>query len=84
MRPDDARRDVHFYQFFYRVNPDKAIDSICAFCYMTPATAETHAELHLRARPSLRRVVKLRGGQACCLQSPRAYWATNCECSSGF
>jgi hypothetical protein len=50
MRLDDARKDVHFHQFFYRVNPDKTIDSICAFCYMTAATADTHAELHVRER----------------------------------
>lgn len=30
MRPDDAKKGVHFHQFFYRVNPDKTIDSICA------------------------------------------------------
>jgi hypothetical protein len=50
MRPDDARKDVHFHRFFYRVNPDKTIDSICAFCYMTAATAYSQAELYARER----------------------------------
>ena len=48
MRPEDARKGVHFHQFFYRINADKTIDAICAFCYMTAATAETHAELRLQ------------------------------------
>jgi hypothetical protein len=50
MAPGDASRDVHFHQFFYRINPDKTVDSICAFCYMTAATVNTHAELHVRER----------------------------------
>jgi hypothetical protein len=48
MRADDARKGVHFHQFIYRINPDKTIDAICAFCYMTAGTAETHAELRLQ------------------------------------
>jgi hypothetical protein len=48
MRPEDARKGVHFHQFFYRINADKTIDAICAFCYMTAATAQTHAELRLQ------------------------------------
>jgi hypothetical protein len=48
MRADDVRRDVPFHQFIYRTNPDKTIDAICAFCYLTAATAETHAELRLQ------------------------------------
>lgn len=48
MRLDDASKNVHFHQFVYRINPDKTIDAICAFCFMTAATAETQAELHLR------------------------------------
>jgi len=50
MRTENARKDVHFHQFFYRINPDKTIDAICAFCYLTAATAETRAELQLRER----------------------------------
>src|SRR5882757_11367326 len=48
MRREDARKDVPFHQFIYRTNPDKTIDAICAFCYMTAATAQTHAELRLQ------------------------------------
>ncbi len=48
MRRDEARRDVPFHQFIYRTNPDKTIDAICAFCYMTAGTAQTHAELRLQ------------------------------------
>jgi hypothetical protein len=40
MRPKDFRKDVHFHQFFYRINADKTIDAICGFCYMTAATPE--------------------------------------------
>jgi hypothetical protein len=50
MRPDDATKNVHFHQFFYRINPDKTVDSICAFCYLTAATAATQEELHVRER----------------------------------
>jgi hypothetical protein len=46
MKPDDASRGVHYHQFFYRINPDKTVDSICAFCYLTAATANSQAELH--------------------------------------
>ncbi len=48
MRTDDARKGVYFHQFIYRTNPNKTIDAICAFCYMTAGTAETHAELRLQ------------------------------------
>ena len=48
MRFEDARKNVHFHQFFYRINADKTIDAICAFCYLTAATAQTHAELRLQ------------------------------------
>jgi hypothetical protein len=37
---------VSFFQFVYRVNPDKTIDAICAFCFLTAATAENEADLH--------------------------------------
>jgi hypothetical protein len=50
MRPEDARKDVHFHQFFYRVNADKTIDAICGFCYMTAATADSRADLQLLER----------------------------------
>ena len=50
MRPEDARKGVHFHQFFYRINADKTIDAICAFCYMTAATAATRAELEVKER----------------------------------
>jgi hypothetical protein len=50
MKPDDASRGVHYHQFFYRINPDKTVDSICAFCYMTAATANSQGELHALER----------------------------------
>ena len=50
MRPEDARKDVHFHQFFYRVNADKTIDAICGFCYVTAATADSRADLQLLER----------------------------------
>lgn len=50
MRAEDARKGVHFHQFFYRINADKTIDAICGFCYMTAATAATRAELEVKER----------------------------------
>ena len=50
MRPKDARKGAHFHQFFYRINADNTIDAICAFCYMTAATAATRAELEVKER----------------------------------
>jgi hypothetical protein len=47
---DDVKKGAHFHQFFYRLNADKTIDSICAFCYMTAATAATRAELEVKER----------------------------------
>jgi hypothetical protein len=32
--------------FFYRINADKTIDSICGFCYLTVAAGESEAELY--------------------------------------
>jgi hypothetical protein len=73
MRPEDANRDVHFHQFFYRINPDKTVDSICAFCYMTAATGETQAELHELERahrcPERSREV-VRRAAGCLLRAP--------------
>ena len=31
---------VSFFQFVHRVNPDKTIDAICAFCFLTAASAD--------------------------------------------
>jgi hypothetical protein len=50
MRLDDVKKGAHFHQFFYRLNADKTIDAICAFCYMTAATAATRAELEVKER----------------------------------
>jgi len=50
MQPEDPGKDVSFHQFFYRVNPDKTIDAICGFCYLTAATAENPADLQMRER----------------------------------
>lgn len=40
------RQGACFSQFVYRTNPDNTIDSICAFCFLTVATAENRADLH--------------------------------------
>src|ERR1700730_1359500 len=48
MRPEDARKGVHFHQFFYRINADKTIDAFCGFCYMTAASSATRAELEVK------------------------------------
>jgi hypothetical protein len=40
-----AKKDVSFAQFFYRVNPNRTIDSICGFCFLTVATDENKAAL---------------------------------------
>jgi hypothetical protein len=39
-------RGVSFFQFVYRANPDKTIDTICAFCCLTVASAGNEADLH--------------------------------------
>jgi hypothetical protein len=41
----NAKKDVSFAQFFYRVNPNRTIDSICGFCFLTVATDENKAAL---------------------------------------
>src|SRR5258708_172232 len=41
-----SRQGACFSQFVYRTNPDNTIDSICAFCFLTVATAENRADLH--------------------------------------
>jgi hypothetical protein len=41
-----SRQGACFSQFVYRTNPDNTIDSICAFCFLTVATAENRANLH--------------------------------------
>lgn len=33
-------------QFFYRINADKTIDSICGACFLTVATGKSEVELH--------------------------------------
>jgi hypothetical protein len=33
-------------RFYYRTNPDDTVDAICAFCYLTAATAANEADLH--------------------------------------
>jgi hypothetical protein len=44
----EGRQIADPVQFFYRMNADKTIDSICAFCYLTVATSESEAELHVQ------------------------------------
>ena len=41
-----SRQGACFSQFVYRTNPDNTIDSICAYCFLTVATAENRADLH--------------------------------------
>lgn len=33
-------------QFFYRRNADNTMDTICGFCFLTVASAESEADLH--------------------------------------
>jgi hypothetical protein len=33
-------------RFYYRTNPDDTVDAICAFCYLTAATAANETDLH--------------------------------------
>jgi hypothetical protein len=40
-----AEVNVSFAQFFYRVNPDKTVDSICGFCFLASAPANNQADL---------------------------------------
>jgi len=40
-----TKKDVSFAQFFYRVNPNRTIDSICGFCFLTVGTDENKAAL---------------------------------------
>ena len=34
-----------FTQFFYRVNPDKTIDAICAHCFLASTSGSSQADL---------------------------------------
>jgi len=43
-----AARDVSFAQYYYRVNPDNTIDSICGDCFVTAATADNTDDLHAK------------------------------------
>jgi hypothetical protein len=42
MNPSGASRP----RFYYRTNPDNTVDAICAFCYLTAATAANETDLH--------------------------------------
>jgi hypothetical protein len=42
MTPSGASRP----RFYYRTNPDNTLDAICAFCYLTAATAANETDLH--------------------------------------
>jgi hypothetical protein len=42
----EGRKIADVVEFFYRINADKTIDSICGFCYLTVAAGESEAELH--------------------------------------
>jgi hypothetical protein len=65
-----SRQGACFSQFVYRTNPDNTIDSICAFCFLTVATAENRADLHqpesdhqcMKAIGQLHEVTKSPGG----------------------
>ena len=50
------QKGVSFAQFFYRVNPDKTIESICGFCFM--ASASSDSQTNLRAWESAHRCLK--------------------------
>jgi hypothetical protein len=40
-----VNKSVSFAQYFYRVNADGTLDSICGYCFLTVATADTENEL---------------------------------------
>jgi hypothetical protein len=42
-----ARKTASFAQFFYRVNPDSTIESICGFCFAASAAMLDRAKLQL-------------------------------------
>jgi hypothetical protein len=42
-----ARKTASFAQFFYRVNPDSTIESICGFCFDASAAMLDRAKLQL-------------------------------------
>jgi hypothetical protein len=42
-----ARKTASFAQFFYRVNPDSTIESICGFCFDASAAMIDRAKLQL-------------------------------------
>ena len=42
-----ARKTASFSQFFYRVNPDSTIESICGFCFDASAAVLDRAKLQL-------------------------------------
>jgi hypothetical protein len=42
-----AARTIRLPHFFYRVNTDNTVDSICACCYLTVATAPSEGALHV-------------------------------------
>ncbi len=50
------QKGVSFAQFFYRVNPDKTIESICGFCFM--ASAASDSQTNLRAWELTHRCLK--------------------------
>jgi hypothetical protein len=39
------QKGVSFAQFFYRVNPDNTIESICGFCFMASAASDSQSNL---------------------------------------
>jgi hypothetical protein len=42
---NQAMKGAFFAQFFYRINPDKTIESICGFCFMGSRASDNHADL---------------------------------------
>jgi hypothetical protein len=42
-----ARKTASFAQFFYRVNPDSTIESICGFCFEASVAMLDKAKLRL-------------------------------------
>jgi hypothetical protein len=42
-----ARKTASFAQFFYRINPDSTIESICGFCFNASEAMIDRAKLQL-------------------------------------
>jgi hypothetical protein len=57
MRPEDARKDVHFHQFFYRINADKTIEPLCGKHHTTVMHSIAKIDHERRTDPEVDRAI---------------------------